>query len=255
MSNSSEPKTRTFNKVIVFGASSAIAIAVARNLAQPDVEFVLVGRDEEKLKLIAQDLAVRQATAQIVTCDLGDLDGLPKVVEQAFITGSAAPQVDFCLVAHGVLSSGDTPKERSDFTAINFLSPALITELAAKHMTAQSSGGVIGVISSVAGERGRRSNYWYGSTKGALTTILSGLRSAYSGSQVHILTIKPGFVDTPMTSHISKGPLFASADRVGADIVRAAIKRRNVCYTPWFWQPIMRIICAMPEVVFKRLPL
>ena len=124
----------------------------------------------------------------------------------------------------------------------------------ARQMSTQK-GGTLAVIGSVAGDRGRRSNYCYGAAKSAVESFLAGLRSDMQKHKVHVLTIKPGFVDTPMTSDIKKGALWASADKVASDIDTAIQKRKNLLYTPWFWRYIMLIIKCIPEFVFKKLPL
>ena len=111
------------------------------------------------------------------------------------------------------------------------------------------------VISSVAGDRGRQSNYVYGSAKAAVTTFLQGLRNRLHPAGVQVLTVKPGFVDTPMTSAFPKGPLWASPEQIARGIHRAIQKRKDVVYLPGFWRLIMRVIREIPEAVFKRLSL
>jgi decaprenylphospho-beta-D-erythro-pentofuranosid-2-ulose 2-reductase len=240
----------SFKRIVIFGATSGIAIATAQALAGQGITITLVGRSAEKLKTLSQDLSVRQATVSTELFDFCNIDAIPDFINKMF---NDEP-VDLVLVAHGNLTSETTPQGRLNLVTTNFLSTALITEQCAQLMAKQSIKGVVGVISSVAGDRGRRKKYWYCATKGALTTFLSGLRSEYSSSNVHILTIKPGFVDTPMTADMRKGILFAQPSRVAQDIVRAAVKRRNVIYTPWFWEIIMKILGLIPEVLFKRLP-
>ena len=120
---------------------------------------------------------------------------------------------------------------------------------------AQQGSGTLAVIGSVAGDRGRKSNYCYGAAKGAVDSFLSGLRAELLSSNVNVLNIKPGFVDTPMTSEFKKGFLWRSADFVAGDIDKAVVKGKSVVYTPWFWRFIMLIIKCIPEVIFKRLPL
>jgi hypothetical protein len=116
--------------------------------------------------------------------------------------------------------------------------------------------GSIVLISSVAGDRGRQSNYFYGTSKAAVTTFAQGLRNHLFNSGVHVLTIKPGFVDTPMTAAITKGgPLWASPEQIADCIEKGLQKKRNVVYAPWFWQIIMLVIQHIPETVFKRLGL
>jgi short-subunit dehydrogenase len=119
----------------------------------------------------------------------------------------------------------------------------------------QRRRGCIAVISSVAGDRGRKSNYVYGTAKAALTTFLQGLRNRLSSSGVTVVTVKPGFVATPMTAHMKSGLLTASPQAVGQGIYEAMMKKKDVVYLPWFWQPIMFIVKSIPESVFKRLSL
>ncbi|MDW8371253.1 MAG: SDR family NAD(P)-dependent oxidoreductase, partial [Geminicoccaceae bacterium] len=135
----------------------------------------------------------------------------------------------------------------------NFVSPAvLLTALAARLEAAGK--GCLAVITSVAGDRGRASNYVYGAAKGGLSTFLEGLRHRLAGKGVHVLDIRPGPVDTPMTAHLEKGGfLWASPERVAADIDRAIARRRSVLYTPWFWRWIMLVIRLLPEPLFHRL--
>jgi hypothetical protein len=127
---------------------------------------------------------------------------------------------------------------------------ALLTRLA--NLFEARRGGTLAVISSVAGERGRKTNYVYGSAKAALSTFLEGLRHRLHGSGVRVLTVKPGLVDTPMTREFEKGALWSTPERVGHDIYQAIRRRREVCYTPPFWGPVMFTIRAMPRWLFKR---
>ena len=166
--------------------------------------------------------------------------------------------MDAVLIAHGTL-----PEQRAceadwqlarEALLVNGLSPVLLAQQVAAKMAAQQ-GGVLAVISSVAGDRGRQSNYIYGAAKGGLSVFLQGLRNRYFAQGVKVLTVKPGFVDTPMTAAFAKGPLWASADGVAGDILAAMARGRDVLYTPWFWRAIMWIIRSIPERVFKRLSL
>jgi short-subunit dehydrogenase len=161
-------------------------------------------------------------------------------------------------VAHGILPDQArcqaSAAETAEALEVNFVSTAaLLTPLANRFELARR--GCIAVITSVAGDRGRQSNYVYGAAKGGLDRFLEGLRNRLFHAGVAVVTLKPGFVDTPMTAGIQKGPLFATASRAGRDIHRAIERRRDVAYIPWFWRPIMAIIRAIPEAVFKRLRL
>jgi decaprenylphospho-beta-D-erythro-pentofuranosid-2-ulose 2-reductase len=127
---------------------------------------------------------------------------------------------------------------------------ALMTLLANRFE--EQRAGCIAVISSVAGDRGRGSNYVYGSAKAAVTAFSAGLRARMTKAGVSVVTVKPGFVDTPMTAAVKKGPLFAKPDKVGKRIYEAMLKGEDVVYVPWFWSPIMLIIRSVPERIFKK---
>jgi short-subunit dehydrogenase len=139
---------------------------------------------------------------------------------------------------------------------VNLTAAACLLELFAARMEARGRGWIAG-ISSVAGDRGRQSNYIYGAAKAGLTAYLAGLRNRLAKKGVHVVTVKPGFVDTPMTHGMvnPKSPLVASPERVAAGIVRAIRRRRNVVYLPWFWRAIMGVVTRVPEAIFKRMKL
>jgi hypothetical protein len=137
---------------------------------------------------------------------------------------------------------------------VNFTATVALLTLLANYFEAQGRG-CIAVIGSVAGDRGRQSNYVYGAAKGGLDRFLQGLRNRLFRSGVSVVTLKPGFVDTPMTSGVKKNPLFSSAERAGRDVHRAIQRRRDVVYIPWFWGPIMALVRLLPESIFKRLHL
>jgi short-subunit dehydrogenase len=244
------------HNIVIFGATSAIAEQAARVWAKRGDQFVLVGRSAEKLTAIAQDLKLRGASlASVKTLDLNQTEKHPALVAEI---AQELGRIDVALVAHGFL--GDQRQAEKDFTAAqaiwqtNFVSAASLMSLLAPVFEKQKSG-TIAAISSVAGDRGRQSNYFYGSAKGALSIFLSGLRNRLFASQVNVVTIKPGFVDTPMTADFKKGALWASSESIGAGIVRAIDKKRAVVYLPGFWRLIMMIICSIPETIFKRLKL
>jgi short-subunit dehydrogenase len=245
------------NNILIIGGTSAIAIACARLWAQDHGRFMLVGRNEEKLQQTAADLRARGASeVQTHVLDLDDLNGHAAMLDRA---QQDLQRIDIALVAHGSLpdqqACEDNPEQALRAFASNGLNViALLTRLG-NLMEAQGSGS-IAVLSSVAGERGRPSNYLYGSAKAAVSVFCSGLRARLFKSDVHLLTVKPGFVDTPMTQGLSlPSLLLAQPDRVARDIVSALHKRRSTLYTPWFWLPIMAVIKAIPEFVFKRLSL
>lgn len=243
-------------KVVVFGATSAIAQAVVRRLAQSRAELHLVARNPRRLEAVAADARVRGAA--IVTADVVDLDETTKLEEVVTRAFGALGRVDLALVAQGVLAGSDACEANPGLAArllhTNFVAPALLAQAVALRLREQRSG-TLAVLCSVAGDRGRQSNYAYGAAKGGLATFLSGLRNRMDADGVHVLTVKPGMIDTPMTAAMPKTPLFASPDRVARDVLRAVTRRRAVVYTPWYWRAIMTAIRAIPERAFKKLRL
>ncbi len=244
-------------RVLIIGATSAIAEATARLFAQRGDMLFLVARDAARLKIVADDLGVRGAVrvAQ-ATLDVTDFAAHEDVIERA---ERELGGVDTVLIAHGTLS--DQPQCEQSVEAlrrefdINATSTMALLTLLAKRMEPRRQG-TLAVISSVAGDRGRQSNYVYGATKAAVSAFLSGLRQRLAKSNIDVLTIKPGFVDTPMTAGIAnKGALWAQPDAIAAGIVRAIERRRSVVYLPWFWAIIMLVIKHIPEALFKRIKL
>lgn len=241
-------------KILIIGATSAIAQAVAQRYAAKGATLYLLARNEEKLEAFAKDLKVRGATqVQYALFDADDTSGHETVLNQAI---AALDGFDICLVAYGTLSdhkaceaSAALMQQAMHTNAVSVMS--LLTHLG-NYCAAQQSG-TLAVISSVAGDRGRQSNYVYGAAKGALSIFLQGLRNRLFHSGVHVLTIKPGFVDTPMTAHLPKSAMWASPDQVAKGIEKAIAGKRNTAYIPGWWLIIMLIIRSIPEAVFKRL--
>lgn len=249
-------KSQQLSRIAVFGATSAIAQAWMRLLAPTEASFFLVARNAAHLDSVANDLRTRGAIAvQTETCDLDQTELHPALLDHGieFLGG-----LDCALIAHGVL--GDQAAGEADFAVAaaslqtNFLSIASLATWLANYFQSQYRG-TIAVISSVAGDRGRKSNYIYGSAKAGLNAFLDGVRNRVDRDGVQVLTIRPGFVATPMTAHLPQGPLFATPDAVARDILHAIEKRRDVLYTPWFWKWIMAVIRAIPEWKFKRMDL
>jgi short-subunit dehydrogenase len=244
-------------RILIIGATSAIAEATARIFATRGDALFLVARNADRLQAIKTDLdvrgAVRTATA---TLDVADFAAHQAIIDQA---ERELGGLDTVLIAHGTLSDqGEGEKSvaalRHEFDVNALSTMALLTTLA--NTFEARKAGTLAVISSVAGDRGRQSNYVYGSAKAAVTAFLSGLRQRLAKSNVDVLTIKPGFVDTPMTAAIAnKGALWAKPDVIATGIVHAIDKRRSVVYLPWFWQPIMLVIRHIPEFVFKKIKL
>ena len=243
-------------RIVIFGATSAIAIGCARRWAGPGASFYLVGRDAQRLQTVADDLQTRGATVHSDVVDLDELGQLDAMLERCF---ASLGDPELCLLAQGTLpdqeQAASDPAVAAACLHSNALAPiALLTSLGER--MAKTGQGQIAVISSVAGERGRPSNYPYGAAKAALSAFCDGLRARLYKQGVHLLVVKPGFVATPMTAGLSMpAPLMAEVDQVASDIDRAARKRRNTLYTPWFWAPIMLVIRSLPQFLFKRLSL
>jgi decaprenylphospho-beta-D-erythro-pentofuranosid-2-ulose 2-reductase len=240
------------NRILVLGATSAIAMAVMRKLVTPSAHFFVVARSKEKLTAVAQDLLVRGALR--VDMIVADLDDAQAHAQMLAVATSQLGAIDLALLAHGVLGE-QAAAERDYFAAesilvTNFLSPVSLLTWLANYCQSQGRG-TLAVISSVAGDRGRKSNYVYGASKAGLDAFLSGLRNRCDRSGVQVLTIKPGFVATPMTAHVPRNRLFAAPEEVARGILKAIRTRKDVVYVPWFWRPIMAIIKAVPERIFK----
>jgi short-subunit dehydrogenase len=242
------------NNILIIGATSAIAEATARVWAGRGDRLYLVGRDERRLRAISTDLGVRGAGASWYgVLDVNDFARHDDVIGQAVRT---LGQIDIVLVAHGTLgdqqrSEHDAGAARREFDT-NAVSVIALLTILGNRLAAQGHG-TIAVISSVAGERGRRSNYVYGAAKAAVTAFTQGLRGRLHAAGVHVMTVKPGFVDSPMTAHLEKGALWSTPGHVARCIVRGVDQRRNVVYAPWFWSAIMLVIRAIPEPIFKKL--
>jgi decaprenylphospho-beta-D-erythro-pentofuranosid-2-ulose 2-reductase len=241
-------------RVLIVGATSAIAIACARRWAGEKACFALVGRNAGKLRQVTEDLRVRGAAdVSVHVLDLMDFDSHAAIVQACF---EVLGEVDIALVAHGLLSDQalcqhDATAARLEFDTNATSVIGIVTHLAAR--MEQVGNGTLAVISSVAGDRGRASNYVYGAAKAAVSTFCEGLRLRLHPRGVHVLTIKPGPVDTPMTAGMKlPAALTASADQVAQDIVRAAARGGGTLYTPWFWRPIMALVKAMPAFVMMR---
>jgi short-subunit dehydrogenase len=248
-------QSKANRRILILGAASGIAQAYARLCAAGNANFVLLGRQPERLVSIGNDLLARgAATAESVTSDLGEVAMIDATVNALRTRFGAFDEI---IIAYGVLGSQaeaeqDTAAARR-IIDVNFTSVALwVLALLREHRAGQPLS-LIG-IGSVAGDRGRASNFVYGASKAGLERLLEGLAQKYADSDIHILTVKPGFVDTPMTASIVDRKLpFASPERIAQDIQRAVSRRQRVVYTPWFWWVIMFIIRNLPWFVFKRL--
>ena len=240
-------------RILIIGATSAIAEHCARIWAARGDALHLVARNEQHVQVIASDLKVRGASEITTYCT--DLNGIDKHEELLDVADDALEGVDIVLIAHGTLSNQKSCEQSVHETLAEIQTNALSTigllTLIANRFEAKKSGTIC-VISSVAGDRGRASNYVYGSAKAMVTTFTSGLRQRLFKSNVSVVTIKPGFVDTPMTSDFKKGILWAKRDLVATKIVNAIEGRKEVIYAPAFWGVIMMVIKLLPVKLFKR---
>ncbi len=231
-------------------------MAVTRRLAQRPGHFMLVARNPRKLSTVAQDLVIRGAGA--VDTWVLDLDDTAAHEGMLAAAVERMGGIDLALIAHGVL--GDQAAAEADFETAaailhtNFISAVSLCTWLANYFESRGRG-TLAVISSVAGDRGRKSNYLYGASKGALNVFLDGLRNRVDREGVQVLTIKPGFVATPMTAHVQQNALFASPDRIAKGILRAVKRRKDVVYLPWYWGGIMLVIRLIPGAVFKKMNL
>ncbi|GGG63494.1 SDR family oxidoreductase [Edaphobacter dinghuensis] len=246
----------TPRKILVLGATSGIAEATCRIWASQGARLFLVARNAEKLAAVATDLRTRGASyVDTAVADLDNTEQHPALLAHAVnsLTG-----LDVAYLTYGIL--GDQAKAEQDFNTAaqiiytNYMAPvSLLTWLA--NFCVQRHGGTLAVISSVAGDRGRKSNYLYGSSKAGLSAFLGGLRNRVDREGVTVLSIKPGPVKTAMTAGMKGSEKFADADKVAQSIVKAIDKQQDVLYVPFQWQPIMFIIRNIPERIFKKLNL
>lgn len=240
-------------KILIIGATSAIAEHCARLWAARGDALYLVARNEERLIAIANDLKVRGAKeAHYYRMDLNDINNHAVMLDTA---EAALGGLDTVLIAHGTLSDQKACEQSVEETLrqiqTNALSSISLLTLIANRFEAKQAG-TIAVISSVAGDRGRASNYVYGSSKAMITAFASGLRQRLHKANVAVVTIKPGFVDTPMTAEFKKGILWAKPAAVAAKIVMAIDRRKDEVYVPGFWWVVMAIIKMIPARLFKR---
>ncbi len=240
-------------RILIVGATSGIAIACARLWAAAGDVLVLVARDPQKLDQVAADLRVRGAA----TVETQLMDGTDLTAHAAML--DAAGAIDVALIAYGTLPDQKLCEQdalaaaqalTTNATSVVVLATAIIERME------RQDRGTLAVISSVAGDRGRASNYVYGAAKAAVTTFCDGARARLFKSGIHVMTIKPGFVDTPMTKDAAlPRALVASPEQVARRIVKGIDRKAAVLYVPGWWRWIMLIIRLLPEPIFKRLKL
>lgn len=243
-------------RILIVGATSTLAERCARLwLEQGPADIVLVGRDAARLERVAMDLRVRGADVRVRAVDMQDPEAIRTLADGVFDAGP----VDVALVAHGLLPDqeacqGDLSR-CCEALIVNGVSPALFAEAIAGRME-RAGQGRLGLIGSVAGDRGRKTNYIYGAAKGLLARYAQGLQHRLAGSGVTVTLILPGPTATPMTEHLqgAKGaPPLADAGEVARLMVDAIGQGRAVCYAPGKWAPIMLILRHLPRFIFNRL--
>ncbi|MCZ4372672.1 SDR family oxidoreductase [Vibrio diazotrophicus] len=240
--------------IIIIGATSAMAAEVAKLYALDNSDLYLVARDTSKLDMIKKDLIVRGANSvETKYFNANDFKSHKMLIDEAF---DSLGHVDVLLIAHGSLPNqelcqADNLKAVEEINTNGVSVISILTQAATK-MEQQKSGNIT-VISSVAGDRGRQSNYVYGAAKGMVSTFLQGLTQRLNKSGVHVLDIKPGFVDTPMTADFDKGVLWAKPEKIAKIIKQRIDKKRNFSYAPSFWLIVMLIIRSLPAFIFNRI--
>lgn len=240
--------------LLILGAGSDMAVAIARKFASEKYDIQLAGRNTAALVPQQKDLQVRyNVNATTHLFDAADFGA-----HTAFYAGlPAVPDITICVF--GYLGNQEKAQENWEEAATiinsNYTGAVSILNIVAESYAARKQGTIIG-ISSVAGERGRQSNYIYGSAKAGFTAYLSGLRNRLFRSGVHVMSVQPGFVNTRMTSHLPLPPLLTAQPETVATLIFKAVKRKkNVLYVKWHWKYIMLIIKLIPEGIFKKLSL
>ena len=240
--------------ILLIGATSAIARECGRLYASRGCSMFLVARNAERLETLKKDLEVRGARqVGTLACDLVHFDQHAGLVDAAT---SFLDKLDLALICHGSLPdqnscANDFLRIQQEVNANGLSVISLLTHLAPRFV--QQKSGCIAVITSVAGDRGRRSNFVYGAAKALVSSYLQGLRGELADDNVHVVDIRPGLVDSPMTAHLPKGLLWSRPEKIASIIVAAIDRRRYTVYAPFYWRPIMLIVRSIPDFIFKRL--
>lgn len=243
-------------KILFLGGNSAIAKKIAIQLVKSEDEVCLAGRDKNEIERCCSDLQIRTgANVFSLFFDTNDLDSHSNFYDDL---KNKWEMVDIVIAATGALGNQQEVQKSVNLMynviASNFIGIASILGLIISDMETKQQGQIV-VLSSVAGDRGRQSNYIYGSAKAGINAFLSGVRNRVSKKNINVLTVKLGFVDTSMVFGKTGMFLVAQPEEVAKKIVNAMSKRRNIIYVPFFWKFIMLIIIAIPEKLFKRLSL
>lgn len=237
--------------VLVLGATSDIGFAIARKFASEGYDVQLAARQPDQLLPMQSDIGIRYG----VSCSLHAFEAGDYSSHKAFYE-SLSPRPDVSVYVIGYMNDNDKVisnwEETSKTITANYAGAVSILNIIAADYAARKKGVIVG-IGSVAGNRGRQSNYIYGSAKAGFNAYLSGLRNKLYHDQVHVLTVLPGFVHTKMTEHLSlPGALTAQPDEVATAVYKGVQNKKNVVYVKWFWKWIMLIITSIPESIFKK---
>ncbi|NRA39658.1 MAG: SDR family NAD(P)-dependent oxidoreductase [Planctomycetes bacterium] len=239
--------------IILIGASSAIARALAREIGSGD-HVILAGRDIDDLEDSAADIALRSSgQASVVACDISQRDKYQEFINNCLKIFSHIDGIFFC---HGISISQDSSEQNAETVAqtldVNITATCILSNLVVEHMRQRNSGFLV-FISAIAADRGRQKDYIFGASKAALNTYVHGLQHRLTDCGVHALLVKPGPVDTATTwGHSSFFPP-SSPTRVAQDIWRAVRKRKYSIYTPWYWRTIMGFIRCIPRFLYHRI--
>ncbi len=240
--------------VLILGATSDMAMAIANKFASEKYEIQLASRNVSQLNPLVSDLSIRHN----VKCTLHPFDALDLKSHEGFFQ-SLSPKPDVTICVFGYLGENEKAmteeEETNRIIATNYTGAVSILNVAARYYRSMKQGAIVG-ISSVAGLRGRQSNYMYGSAKAGFSAYLSGLRNRLFKENVHVVTVLPGFVATRMTEDLNLPKILtAQPAEVGDAVYAAVVNKKNIIYVRWFWRYIMLIIRNIPEPVFKKLKL
>lgn len=242
-------------RIVIIGATSSIAEHCARIWLQAEaIHLTLVGRNSNKMEQIAADLQVRSPQSIINVLEAEFID--PQLIQALVDSISSNTRIDIVLIAHGSLPNQAECQKNLTLTnealTINAISPTLFAEAFASYME-QANHGTLAIISSVAGERGRKSNYIYGAAKGLITRYAEGLQHRLAKTNVRVVLIKPGPTDTPMTAGLKNQKGLASVNAVAQQIVKGIHSKQTVIYTPTKWILIMWVIRQLPSFIFNKM--
>ena len=243
--------------ILVFGAYSKLAEECVKHIKGVNTKVMLAGQSATKLETIKSHLQTLNPEVSYFTYVINALD-YDKHKDMFDFTIKELGGLDTLIIAHGTLPDNETIRRSQELSIkefnVNCVSVISLCTIASVHFEKQRES-TIAVISSVAGERGRQSNYIYGAAKAGVSAYLQGLRNRMFEFGVNVITIKPGMVRTPMTTNLPDSPLFAKPEKVGKDIYNAIKNKKDILYTPSYWRIIMTIIKLIPEGIFKKLKL